>query len=212
MKYKDIAGKYDLTKAEFDTVIKITDYLNKLDYYDLMEEMDKAGDDQTRADLVKKASERFDATKIAETTYFTNDQVLLFKELYENHGKTFVKKDVAISDEAFKDKFSKIKDINGHVNFFKDRMKNNVSNEQLNKTVARFVSVDISNGKYKVEIIPVNFLEGLMVSYIKYHMFIEDRNRHIKREIKNILKNSKLTFDEENFGKMYENFKTLLDK
>lgn len=213
MKYKDITEKYDLTKAEFDQVIKLVDYLNSLKPYSSFEEaMDKAETDEDKAKIAKEASEEFDGSKLKEATYFSNDQVLLFKYLYEHHAGTFVKEDEVITDKSFNELFKGIKDIHQHVKFFKDRTKNDISNEQLNKTVVRFISVNVVKDKYVIEIIPANFLEGLMVSYTKHHMFIEDKDRPLKREIKNLLKNSSLTFDEALYGKIYESFKELLNQ
>lgn len=214
MKYKDITDKYNLTKAEFDNVVKIVDYLNSLKpYSEYTEAMKKATTDEEKNEIAKDASLQFNPKKIEDLTYFNNDQVLLFKELYANcSSKTFVKKDEVITDPAFIELFKGIKNIHDHVHFFKQRVKNDISNDKLNKTVSRFVSVNIVNEGYFIEILPVNFLEGLIVSYTKYHMFIDEKDRHLKREIKNLVKNSKLTIDEELYGKIYEDFKELLNQ
>lgn len=213
MKFKDIEGKYDLTKSEFEQVTKLVDYLNSLKPYSSFEEaIDKAENEEEQAKIAKEASDYFDGSKLKDTTYFTNDQVMLFKELYKDSGATFVKLDEVITDKSFNEIFKGVKDVHQHVKFFKDRTKNGIDNSKFNKTVVRFVTVNIVKDKYVVEILPANFLEGLLVSYTKYHTFIDDKDRGLKREIKNLLKNSNLTFDEKLYGKVYESFKEIIDK
>lgn len=204
--------KLRLTSKEIKEVEELVEGLNSIKTYsDYEEEMKTVETEEEKKEIMDKASKEFNPKILEKAIYFSNDQVLLFKEKYAYHGLTTVKSDV-VEDKLFIHKFKRIKNIKDHLEFYKKRNSNNIKNDDFNKTVVRFISVNIVNDKYVIEILPANFLESLIISYTKYHMFKDDKDENIKKEIRNILRNSKLKVDENIYFNILDDFKKLISK
>lgn len=201
-----------LTSKEIKEVESLVEYLYSVKKYsDYEEEIKSAETEEEKKEIMDKASKAFDFKNLEKSIYFNNEQVLLFKQKYIYHGLTKVKSDV-VEDKLFIHKFKMIKNVKDHVEFYKKRNSNNIKNDDFNKTIVRFVSVNVVNDKYVVEILPANFLESLIISYTKYHMFKDDKDENLKKEIRNILRNSKLKVDEDIYFNILDDFKKLIDK
>lgn len=195
-----------LLKQEKKEVMNVIAYLKTVKTYasfnEKMDEALKSGNKELQESIAKEAYEAFDDEKLIPIIFFNNDQMKLFKEeiskLDNIKSHIFIKEDT--SDEILRNDnlmrhIVKLQTVKDYVDFYKNRMIYGVTKKQLNSTMMMFVSKNTTKDYFNIEVFPANFLESLFIAYFRHHQFIDSNDKELKKEILNLVKNSKLDFD-----------------
>lgn len=206
------AKDYGLTDEQFQEVFDLVIHLNSLmSISELDKEIEEAETEEHREKLKAYADTQIRGDIIEKAAFFTNEQVLLFKDTYEAASDaTYIDKNKTdmLKNDFFVKLLKEAKSIEGFVKIFKDRKELGLTNKDFNGTVIRFVFLFAHNDRWTVELIPMTYLEAMFVNYLKYHAFIDSKNSHVKKEVRNIIRNSNLDFDN---NKMKHEGKSLYD-
>lgn len=206
------AKDYGLTESQYKDVLDLVEHLDSLkNISQLDKEIEEAETEELKEELKKYADTQIEGALIEKAAFFTNEQVLLFKEAYKNASDaTYVdtNKTDMLKNDFFVKLLKEAKSIEGFVKIFKDRKELGLTNKDFNGTVIRFVFLFAHNDRWTVELIPMTYLEAMFVNYLKYHAFIDSKNSHVKKEVRNIIRNSNLDFDN---NKMKHDGKSLYD-
>lgn len=197
MTYEEYNKIYvNLNKEEYNQVVELVDYLNSLKTYEEFEkELPENPTQEDIESIAKKAGKEFDVMKIADVAYFTDEQVLLYRDLYKNSGQTFSRGDSKLKSKSLVKRMKNIKNIYELLDLYDKRNSLNLNNEYLNSTIVRFTNININKEGYFLEILPMNYLESLLMTYVRHQQFEKENDKFAIRKIKNILKNGNLDFD-----------------
>lgn len=200
-----------LTEEQEKEVIEIVNYIKtarKLSYFqDLLRDDDTQ---ERRAEISRMATEECDFRKLKNSVYFNNEQVKLFEKEYNNILEPTIK-DENLNTEL-KERLIKAKDTHSFIKIYEDLEKVTYTKEDLNKTLIRYSFFEAKLDRYYCTLLPLNFLEGLAMSYLR--IYLNNNKQHDKRlqkRIKRIFKDQDLVFDNELY-KIYDDFIKVLNK
>lgn len=215
-----------LKKSQIKEVFELAEYLNTTrPYSHFIKVLDDAKEkgELTREledEIKQQAEEELDLIKILPAIGFNNEQCLLLKEKSEEFKKTnpnFPRLNIVIRDKELADNRKLLEIIykmkigpREYIDFYKNRSLYGFTKDQLNSTYMRLVTVNTVENEYQIDILPTNFLESLLITYIQYHNFIDSKDKNLKKEVSNFIKNSKMDFDHKLYKDILSKAKELL--